>query len=211
MTNTTTYEKDRHGFYIGLDLGQSKDYTALAVIEKVPVEAAPTEYRTSYLERVPLGTPYPKIVERMVSMMSEPSLGGEAALVVDATGVGRPVVDMFREAGLEFTAVSITSGSNVNYNDGYTYVPKHDLIAGLEVLLQSNQLQYGAELTQAPTLIKELLNFQRKINDNAHESFGAWREGTHDDLVLAWALAAWKATRKIIQLAPIPRSRNARY
>jgi len=42
-------------------------------------------------------------------------------------------------------------------------------------------------------LTRELLNFQVKINDLAHDSYGAWREGTHDDLVLAVALACWAA------------------
>ncbi|MEJ7861626.1 MAG: hypothetical protein WKF90_08310 [Pyrinomonadaceae bacterium] len=32
-----------------------------------------------------------------------------------------------------------------------------------------------------------------KINDSAHDTYGAWREGTHDDLVLAAALALWCA------------------
>lgn len=38
----------------------------------------------------------------------------------------------------------------------------------------------------------ELLNFRVKINlKTAHDFYEAWREGDHDDLVLAAALAAW--------------------
>ena len=32
-----------------------------------------------------------------------------------------------------------------------------------------------------------------KVSASGHESFAAWREGTHDDLVLAVALACWRA------------------
>lgn len=33
-----------------------------------------------------------------------------------------------------------------------------------------------------------------KVNvSTGHDSYEAWREGDHDDLVLAAALAAWKA------------------
>jgi hypothetical protein len=32
-----------------------------------------------------------------------------------------------------------------------------------------------------------------KINDNAHDTYGAWREGTHDDLILAVMMAVWWA------------------
>ena len=37
-----------------------------------------------------------------------------------------------------------------------------------------------------------------KINlETAHDSYGAWREGTHDDLVLAVALALWTAQQGV--------------
>jgi hypothetical protein len=44
----------------------------------------------------------------------------------------------------------------------------------------------------AKTLAEELGKFRVKINmASATESFEAWRERYHDDLVLAVALAAW--------------------
>jgi hypothetical protein len=36
-----------------------------------------------------------------------------------------------------------------------------------------------------------LLNFEVRTTQSSNETFGAWREGTHDDLVLAVAMAAW--------------------
>ena len=48
-----------------------------------------------------------------------------------------------------------------------------------------------------PTLRHELLNFRRKQNKvTAHISYEHWRESEHDDMVLAAALACWKATYK---------------
>ena len=44
---------------------------------------------------------------------------------------------------------------------------------------------------------EELINFRVKINlKTAHDSYEAWREGEHDDLVLSVALAAWFAERR---------------
>ena len=43
--------------------------------------------------------------------------------------------------------------------------------------------------------MKELQNFQVKITLSANETFGSWREGIHDDLVLAVSLAAWWAEK----------------
>lgn len=49
---------------------------------------------------------------------------------------------------------------------------------------------------EARLLVEELLNFKVKINvKTAHDSYEAWREGIHDDLVLATALACWYGER----------------
>ena len=45
------------------------------------------------------------------------------------------------------------------------------------------------QIPAIPTLVQELLAFRVKIDPlTAHDSYGAWREGAHDDLVLAVAL-----------------------
>ena len=44
-------------------------------------------------------------------------------------------------------------------------------------------------------LVRELLDFKVKITAAANETFGNFREGTHDDLVLAVAIAAWEGER----------------
>ncbi len=61
---------------IGADLGQAQDPTALAV-----AEVRTPEIHVRHLERLPLGTPYPKVVERIGDLVDK--LPG-AALVVDA-------------------------------------------------------------------------------------------------------------------------------
>jgi hypothetical protein len=43
--------------------------------------------------------------------------------------------------------------------------------------------------------VRELQQFQVKITAAANETFGVWRDGQHDDLVLAVALACWWAER----------------
>jgi hypothetical protein len=52
-------------------------------------------------------------------------------------------------------------------------------------------LKVARNLPEAELLARELLNFQVKITATAHDTYGAWREGTHDDLVLAVALVCW--------------------
>ena len=180
-------------FYVGLDLGQAQDYTALSVIERQGSEE-PTAYHVRHLERLRLGTPYPTVVDRVVTLMQHQPLRGHAELVVDATGVGAPVVDLLEQAGLDPVAVSITGGNTVSQKGRSYNVPKRDLVSVLQVLFQAGRLKVAEALPEAATLVRELLIFRVKINvDTAHDSYGAWREGAHDDLVLSVAMAVWYA------------------
>jgi hypothetical protein len=59
------------------------------------------------------------------------------------------------------------------------------------VLLQSGRLKIANAIPEARLLVQEMLAFRVKITANAYDAYGAWREGAHDDLVLAVALACW--------------------
>jgi hypothetical protein len=117
-------------------------------------------------------------------------------LTVDATGVGPPVVDMFRAAGLDPIAVTITGGHAASLVARRRWnVPKRDLIAVVQILLQSGRLRFAARLPEAAVLRRELANFRVRITESANDTYAAWRENEHDDTVLALALACWTAER----------------
>jgi hypothetical protein len=61
--------------------------------------------------------------------------------------VGRPLIDMLRRADLpcSILPVNITGGFVEHRDDGYYYVPKRDLIVGLQVLLQQGRLNIEAD------------------------------------------------------------------
>lgn len=198
---------------MGLDLGQSRDFTAIAVLERAelqgewdPVVVAWRKnvvLRLRYLERMPQGTPYTEVVERAAQVTRAKELTGRCELVVDATGVGRPVVDMLRKARLggRLIPATITGGNAEGYSDGFYRVPKRELITRLQILLQRGALQIAAGMTYGPALVKEMADMRVKITCSGHEEFEAWREGTHDDLVFAVALACWRA-RKVFPREP---------
>lgn len=56
-----------------------------------------SRYDAKLVQRFELQTPYPNIVERVASLFCQPDLRGQT-LVVDETGVGGAVVDMFKRA-----------------------------------------------------------------------------------------------------------------
>jgi hypothetical protein len=81
-------------------------------------------------------------------------------------------------------------------------VPKKELVNSLRLLLENGRLRIARKLPGVDVLVRELLNFQVKITASAHETFGAWRQGTHDDLVLALALSAWVAEKRVVVSIP---------
>jgi phage FluMu gp28-like protein len=183
-------------YFIGVDLGQRQDHTAIAVIER-----AEGLMMVRHIERVELGTPYPMVVASLREMVWRQEVRGRCALVVDGTGVGAPVVDMLRRAGLgcEITAVTITGGEREHRSGGgqRVTVPKRDLMAGVQVALEQGDMRIARRLKQAGSLVRELVDVRMTAGLwSGRVRFGADGYGEHDDLVVALALACWRAKRR---------------
>ena len=205
----------RTAYFVGLDLGQRNDPTALAVLEwrewTGPRDAVTFEFRREtalclrHVERMPLGTPYPEVVARVAGRLRSRQLGEAERrhLIVDGTGVGPPVVDLLSAARLPATLwpVIITAGDAQRYAEGYYRVPKRDLIVGLQVTIQSGGLQIAEGMQDCAALVKEMAEMKVRVTGSGNERYGADGSGEHDDLVSAVSLACWGAKRA----APAPR------
>jgi hypothetical protein len=179
------------GYVLALDIGQSVDPTAIAVGEIV-IGKRPI-VRIIYLERI-LDMPYPNQVVHVGKLLSRREMR-RAEFVLDNTGVGRPIGDMFRDAKRNPTCVTITSGSEVADNGGGRWsVPKVTLISGLQAMLHDNRFFIQSEIIDAAALVSELQSFEGHATDTGRWKFGA-RSGAHDDLVLACALVVWRADK----------------
>lgn len=192
--STETYKR----FCMGVDLGQQKDFTAIVVVERRSAPEGPDEYHVRYCERLPLGTSYEAVTQHIGSLLkSFEDQKQKVVLVVDATGVGRPVIDSFREDGLAPVPVIVHGGSETTKVDGAWHVPKRDLVAAPKVLLGKKQLKIGQGIPFADVLINETIDFQVKVNiATGHDTYEAWREGAHDDLIFALSLACWCCRRR---------------
>src|SRR5436853_4106818 len=75
--------------------------------------------------------------------MRAPALAGRCTLVMDATGVGAPVLDMLRRAdlGCGIEPVILTGGERESHAGGIWHVPKLDLITGLKAMLEKQELE----------------------------------------------------------------------
>jgi hypothetical protein len=196
-------------YYIGLDPGQAIDPTAIAIVRRVQDGNRP-QYQCGYLERLQLGTPYPGIIQHTRRLLSKDPFLGRSELVLDLTGVGRPVADLFHLEGLRPTRVTITAGSEETIDDhGIHHVAKLILVSQVQALLHDGRLQIQKDLPDAPVLRAELEDFRASVTDSGRWTFGA-RSGAHDDLVLALALATWRANKKRpMQIHPDVLARSA--
>lgn len=190
---------NRNTWLIGVDFGQKADYTALSVTEQIVSESGDCHYHVRHLERLMIGIPYTEMTARIKMTYDQSALTGTKRLIVDATGVGQPVVDMLDKIDLRPIAITITGGNEINQVAWNRYhVPKRNLVSTLTHLLGTGRLKVASELAEASTLIHELKDFKVKIDlRTAHDAYGAWREGEHDDIVLSLAVALWVAENAV--------------
>jgi hypothetical protein len=195
-----TQFKPKPTYILGLDLGQSADFTALTLLERhapapAPPDAPPNRptYSLPALRRWPLGTSYVDIVADLARLPEScPELEG-ATLVVDRSGVGAAVADMLRQRRLPFLLrnVTITGGSAVTGGGADWNVAKLELVSALVVVLQSQRLKAAKDIPEWKTLKRELEGYRVKVTAAANETFNPRDDSAHDDLILAVALAAW--------------------
>jgi Terminase RNaseH-like domain len=179
-------------YVVGVDLGQMQDYTAFCVIRRVEEDGHKPVFQVAHLSRLPLGTTYPAIVAHVAERMVSPQLRGKAELVIDMTGVGRPVYDLFREFGLSPIGVCITGGSAITNTENVWNIPKGHLVSRIQALLHDGRLKIHKDLPDAPALVSELQDFRINFTESGYATFNA-RSGKHDDLVLALAIGLWRA------------------
>ncbi len=200
-----TLDQSGSRFLLGLDLGQARDHSAIAIAERrveltgvrdpvTYVDETRTRVLIRHLERIPLRTPYPQVVER-VRAITQKFHGRKLQVVMDATGVGAAVRDMLAAArlGVPVIGVTITGGERVTLSYGQYHVPRHDLLANLRVLLEKRMLEIAVSGDAAAAFRSELLRWGLR--------------SAHDDLVFAVALACWKAAGQPLSLSgpgPLP-------
>ncbi|GAB2621305.1 hypothetical protein [Novilysobacter erysipheiresistens] len=197
-------------FAVGIDVGQAHDPTAICIVSSITTTTAKPElaalnphphprYEVLHLERLRLGMPYPQQVDHIEGLLNRAPLNRlSPRVLVDYTGVGRPVFDMFagRRALRGAQGVVITGGRETSRTPAGWSVPKGELVSKLQALLHSGGLLIANSLPDAAVLARELQDFRVRFTEAGNATFNA-REGAHDDLVLALALAVFGLSRPV--------------
>jgi len=181
---------------IGVDIGQRRDPTAIAVVEVVKREDG-YHFRVRHLETLPLGTQFYAVAARVAEVVaSVRKLSGRTPTVcVDATGLGLPVLEMIERAGVpKVVPVYFTHGDRRTERQGASgrlevSLGKALLVCRLQALLQSDRLHLLPTMAAARELAAELRTYEIRVDERANDRYGAFKVGTHDDLVTALGLA----------------------
>lgn len=210
---------------LGLDPGQAKDPCANCVVEYctgVIDEGSPWErhtnqttalglqkqkgerWRVIHMERLKLGTRYGDITRHVASMLAAPQLQRDPSknqtpceLVLDFGGIGRGVAEDLIDAGLDPICVNLTGGLETNWKRRHLYsVPKEEAIITLDARLHHDRfpLTFSKHLAEGEAFKQEIDDFQRNVSGAGRMKYEA-RQGKHDDMVMALAIAVWWLSR----------------
>ena len=196
---------DQNSFYLGVDLGQRHDPTALAAVERVVQRSRSGSRHLSASYAGFLSGPRCAPAQAGHAISGDRRRSGQRGTDrcrarPDHAGSGRN--RGWRACGrssprqldstIPLIPVIFTGGDTARHEDGIYRVPKKDLVHGLMVLFENQQLRLLDDHAETRALVNELSNMRVKISGESHASYEAWRNGQHDDLLFALALACWR-------------------
>lgn len=177
---------------IALDPAQLRDWSAIAVVDMHMVsEKRQFNYDLVAMNRRQ-GLPYDQIVEWTSGVLKRPEFmrGQPPEFVLDATGVGVAVNDMFRAKRIRTRAVTITSGNALNRQEATIHLGKARLIGTFLSAFDAGKVHANPNMPIWPALEQEMLSFRAEMSEQGHAKFEA-PPGEHDDMLFALALAVW--------------------
>lgn len=158
-----------HNYSMGVDLAKVQDFTVIAIYDRQTNQQV-------YQDRFQiLEWPFQK--KRIIEIAK---YYNNALVTLDATGIGDPIADDLIRAGLAVNPFKISNES------------KKELIEKLSIWIEQGKCRF---INMAETLY-EFDNFSYDISRNGKIMYNA-REGFHDDIVIAHALAVWDLHERI--------------
>lgn len=154
-----------HQYVVGLDLAQVKDYTAVVVVDRATnAQVYQDRFRTlDYVYQV-------KKIKEVVNHFNG------ALVVMDSTGVGRPIHNFLNREGIAIIPYAFTSNS------------KRNLIEKLALWIDHRKIK----ILPNKDMIDELESFGYTLTPQGNVHYEG--QSSHDDLVCALSLAVWDLT-----------------
>ena len=187
-------------YWLGVDLAQAQDNTALVVIhdECLPTWGggsrqvlAPRRRTVVFADKF-RGVSYPDVVSHVIRTMSKDALRGRTRLVIDASGLGRVVSDLLTEQRVEHHAIQMTVGQNWVKKGRYVNVGKMLLLETLSIMFATGDLTFAHDLPLRGDILAELETFQLEQTAAGNQIITQGKSGSHHgDLAIALSAACF--------------------
>lgn len=174
---------------MGVDLGKSVGRTAAEILR---LTGGPP-YQLVH-ESVMFEVAWPKQARLLAELACE---WNDCQMIVDAGGVGGPVVDMLRDLGSTVRPLTTTGGNKPS--DARTTIRKVDLLDDLAVAIGACNVRIPDELVSGDGALKlELDSFATEVDEEGKVSYESrsGHGGGHGDRAIALALAWQGAPRR---------------
>ena len=178
---------------LGYDVAQSVDYSAVVINEYDGLT-----HSIRHIQRMEPNTEYPDQVHLILQLLKHSHID---CVCLDASGVGRPVLDMLRKEHIRPVGIVISGGREATFKGRLWTVPKTDLVTTTILAFQNNLIRI-AKLPETKILLNELNQYEITIAKNGHTGFSA-PSGKHDDVIMALFLSIY-STLKLYRSSSFP-------
>src|SRR3990167_3883077 len=161
-------------YVIGVDLAKYQDWTVLSIFD---IKTNEQVYLDRF-QRIDWSLQQEKIKAAAFKY-------NNASVLMDATGVGDPILEGLQGHGVNTEGLHLTANS------------KKDIINKLVIMLSQDRVQLLADEVQT----SELEQYQYEMTRAGNLRMSA-PEGKHDDIVIADALAVWDLNEKPVPYFP---------
>lgn len=195
IPRVTGYER----YWIGADLGQANDYSAVCVIkdQQLPIYdgirvALGARNRTIVYADKFRGVSYVDVVDHLIKLRNAPPFGGKSELVIDGTSIGRVVSDMLWEQGVDHAAVQMTGGQEWRRSGRYVNASKTLMIENLAVLFAAGELTFAHDLPLRKEIEEDLASFTTQTTAAGNQIITQSRNASgHADLGIGLIVAGF--------------------
>lgn len=158
-----------HRYIMGVDLAKVEDFTVIAVYDA-------TNNRQVYQARfnkIDWGMQKARIASTAQHFGDS---NGPASVIIDATGVGDPIVEDLGRLGIPVDPIKFTNDQ------------KRQMIEKLVTWIETGRIH----MLNIPETVEELRQFTYDISEKTDRVMYNAPSGMHDDIVIAHALAVWR-------------------
>ena len=170
-----------HMYVMGVDLAKVEDFTVLAVYDAINNKQV---YQARF-NQIDWGMQKARIAQTSKHF-------NNATVVIDATGLGDPIVDDLGRMGIPVDPIKFTNEQ------------KRMLIEKLANWIEIKRIH----MLNIPETIRELSNFTYDISDVTDRVHYGAPVGFHDDIVIAHSLAIWRLNIKTKEVYERPKNRT---